>query len=115
MKPEDRNMALLWDMRGFAHEAHELVSQVSFEQLDGERMRKLALERVLELLGEAARQVSAEFQGREGDIDWRALVGQRNILAHDYGRINHRRLYDTTRQMVPSLLVELDRILGEDP
>ena len=76
-------------------------------------MRKHALERVLELLGEAARRVSEEFRGRHPQIDWRALVGQRNVLAHDYGKINHRRLYDTTRRIVPLLLVELDRIVGE--
>ena len=34
-------------------------------------------------------------------------------LAHDYGKINHRRLYDSTRRIVPSLLAELNRIFGE--
>jgi uncharacterized protein with HEPN domain len=113
MKPEDRDLALLWDMRGFAREAHDLVKRITFERLDDDSTRKRALERVLELLGEAARRVSAEFQDRHAQIDWRALVGQRNVLAHDYGKINHRRLYDTTRRVVPLLLAELDRILGE--
>jgi uncharacterized protein with HEPN domain len=113
MKAEDRDLALLWDMRGFAREAHALVKRISFERLDEDSMRKHALERVLELLGEAARRVSEEFRGRHPQIDWRALVGQRNVLAHDYGKINHRRLYDTTRRIVPLLLVELDRIVGE--
>lgn len=113
MKPEDRDLALLWDMRGFARDAHALVKRVSYEKLAKDSIRKLALERVLELLGEAARRVSPEFQARHGQIDWRALVGQRNVLAHDYGEINHRRLYDTTRKFVPLLLAYLDRILGE--
>ncbi len=113
MKAEDRDLALLWDMRGFAREAHALVRRVTFERLDGDSMRKHALERVLELLGEAARRVSPEFRGRHAQIDWRALVGQRNVLAHDYGEINHRRLYGTTRRIVPLLLADLDRILGD--
>jgi uncharacterized protein with HEPN domain len=113
MKAEDRDLALLWDMRGFAREARVLVKRVTFERLNEDSMRKLALERVLELLGEAARRVSPEFQTRNAQIDWRAMVGQRNVLAHEYGKINHRRLYDTAREIVPSLLMELDRILGE--
>ena len=113
MKAEDRDLALLWDMRGFAREAHVLVKRVTFERLNKDSMRKLALERVLELLGEAARRVSPAFQARNAQIDWRAMVGQRNVLAHEYGKINHRRLYDTAREIVPSLLAELDRILGE--
>ena len=115
MKPEDRDLALLWDMRRYAREAHDFVKRIAFERLEADQMRKHALERVLELLGEAARRVSSQFQDRNPQIDWRALVGQRNVLAHDYGKINHRRLYDTTRAMVPSLIVELDRILGAGP
>lgn len=113
MKPEDRDLALLWDMRKFARLALALVRRVAFVRLEGDETRKLALERALEVLGEAARRVSPEFQGRYPGIEWRALVGQRNVLAHDYGNINHRRLYDATRRMGPLLLAELDRILGE--
>jgi uncharacterized protein with HEPN domain len=114
MKPEDRDLALLWDMRRYGRQAHELVRRIAFERLDREAMRKLALERALEVVGEAARRVSPEFKGRHAQINWRALVGQRNVLAHDYGKINHRRLYDTTRRVVPLLLAELDRILGDE-
>ncbi len=114
MKPEDRDLALLWDMRQFARQAHEMVRRIAFERLDEDPIRKLALERALEVLGEAARRVSAKLQGQTPEIGWRDLVGQRNVLAHDYGKINHRRLYDTTRLKVPLLLVELDRILGDE-
>jgi len=113
MKPEERDPALLWDMRKFGREAHDMVRRISFEKLEGDSLRKLALERALELVGKAARRVSPDFQARHAEIDWRALVGQRNVIAHDYGKINHRRLYDSARVKVPLLLVELDRILGE--
>ena len=106
-------MAQLWDMRQFGRDARDLVRRATFEKLGGSTMRKLALERALELLGEAARRVSPGFQGKHPQIDWRALVGQRNVVAHDYGKINHRRLYDSARVKVPLLLAELDRILRE--
>ena len=113
MKPEERDLALLWDMRKFARQAHEMVKRIAFERLDEDPIRKLALERALEVLGEAARRVSAEIQGQNPQIGWRDLAGQRNVLAHDYGKINHRRLYDSARVKVPLLLAALDRILGE--
>jgi uncharacterized protein with HEPN domain len=111
MKPEDRDLALLWDMRKFALQAHEVVKRISFERLDRDSIRKLALERALEVMGEAARRVSGEFKEQHRQIGWRDIVGQRNVLAHDYGKINHRRLYDSTHRIVPLLLAELDRIL----
>jgi uncharacterized protein with HEPN domain len=115
MKHEDRDLALLWDMRNFALKAHDVVKRISFERLDRDSIRKLALERALEVMGEAARRVSGEFKEQHPKIDWRDIVGQRNVLAHDYGKINHRRLYDSTRRIVPLLLAELDRILGDAP
>jgi len=113
MKDEDRDAAHLWDMRDFAREVQRLVHRVTLDQLLGNSMRKLALERVLELLGEAARRVSENTRRKHPGIDWRRLSGQRNVLAHDYGVIDHRRLYDAAREKIPLLIAELDRILGE--
>ena len=113
MRPEDRDRAYLWDMREFARESRRLVRRIEFASLEKDSMRRLALERTLELLGEAARRVSADMQRAYPAIGWRDLIGQRNVLAHDYGEIDHRRLYDGARMKIPVLLAELDRILGE--
>jgi len=113
MKPEKRDRAYLWDMREFARDTRKVVHRISFDRLERDLMRRLALERSLELLGEAARRVSAPAKGAHPEIDWRALIGQRNVLAHDYGEIDHRLLFDHARQKIPLLLAELDRILGE--
>jgi len=111
MKPESRDPAYLWDMRSFASEAHRLVRRIDYARLEKDSMRRLALERTLELVGEAAKRVSAKFQADHPRIDWRALIGQRNVIAHDYGEISHRRLYDAARLQIPGLIVELDRLL----
>jgi len=103
----------MWDMRDFAREARQIVRRISFEKLEKDSMRKRALERVMELLGEAARRVGEDVKRRHPAIEWRRLIGQRNVLAHDYGEIDHRRLYDSARVKVPLLLAELDHILGE--
>jgi uncharacterized protein with HEPN domain len=114
MRPEDRDAAYLWDMREFARDARLVIRNVGFERLEKDKMRRLALERALELLGEAARRVSADLQDAHPGIGWRDLIGLRNVLAHDYGEIDHRRLYDSARLKVPLLIAELDRILGDD-
>jgi len=41
----------------------------------------------------------------------RRIIGQRNILAREYGRIDPRLLYQTARQDMPSLIAALERIL----
>jgi uncharacterized protein with HEPN domain len=111
MKSEDRDQAYLWDMRDFAREARRIVRRIAYDRMQKDSMRRLALERVLELLGEVARRVSPETRRAHPEIEWRDLIGQRNVLAHDYGEIDHRRLYDTARMKVPLLIDKLDRIL----
>jgi uncharacterized protein with HEPN domain len=113
MRPEARDRAHLWDMREFARASRKLVQRVSFARLERDSMRKLALERALELLGESAHRVSDATRKEHPAIDWHALIGQRNVLAHEYGDIDHRLLYDHARSKAPALLAELDRILGE--
>jgi uncharacterized protein with HEPN domain len=110
-KDEDRDAAYLWDIRKFALESHGNVRRVTFTRLEKDSIRRLALERTLELVGEGARRVSPAFQKQHPEIDWRGLIGQRNVIAHDYGEINHRRLYQAARVKIPLLLEELDRIL----
>ncbi len=109
-----RDAAHLWDMREFARQSHRLVRRIAFARLQKDPVRRLALERALELVGEAARRVSPAFRAAHPEIDWRAIVGQRNVIAHDYGEINHRRLFDAARDRVPGLVASLDRLLGKD-
>lgn len=111
MKPADPDIARLEDMRAFALEAQSLVDGVSFSRYTADRMRKLALERALELVGEAARRVSEERQRAIPEIPWRDMIGQRNVLAHMYGRIDHSQLYLTATRDLEGLVVAIDRVL----
>ena len=100
-------------MRKAAQEAHALVRRITYARLARDRVRVLALERTLEVLGESARRVSPRFQQAHPEIDWRGIIGQRNVIAHEYGEIDHRRLYAAARTRVPALIAALDRMLGE--
>ena len=111
MRPEERDAAYVWDMLSAARQARELLAGIPREAYLRERMRQLALERSLELAGEAARRVSAAFQAAHPAIDWRRIIGQRNVLAHEYGAIDQERLYRTGKENVPGLIAALEKVL----
>jgi uncharacterized protein with HEPN domain len=111
MKPEERDAAYLWDMLAAARDARELLEGRSLEAYLQDRVRRLALERALELVGEPARRVTQGFQSAHPEIDWRSIVGQRNVLAHKYGVIDHERLFKTGTESVPGLIAVLEKIL----
>lgn len=111
MRPDERDAAQLWDMLDAAREARAIVEGIPMDEYMGDSLRRRALERTIELLGEAARRVTPEFQAACPEIDWRGLIGQRNILAHEYGRINHRLLYEAAAERLPALIATLERLI----
>ena len=114
MQPEDRDAAHLWDMLQAARDAAGIVSGISRESFVGDRVRMLALERSLELVGEAARRVSDALRKKHQGIPWKEMIGLRNILAHDYGRIVHDKLYATAVREIPRLISALEALLPAD-
>jgi uncharacterized protein with HEPN domain len=110
MRPEERDAAHLWDMLQTARDAAGIVSGVTRESFRRDRMRMLALERSMELIGEAARRVSEAFRKEHPELPWKEMIGLRNILAHDYGRIDHDRLYATAVKEIPPLVAELEKL-----
>lgn len=99
--------AYLWDMREAASAALGYVAGRSEDEVLADPMRLDAIERRMEVVGEAARHVSRAFVRAHPAIPWRSIIGLRNVLAHEYGRIDQRRLVQTVMREVPVLLEQL--------
>jgi uncharacterized protein with HEPN domain len=66
---------------------------------------------MLELIGEVARRITLVGRAKHPEIQWRRVIGQRNILALEYGRVDPKLLYKTAREDMPSLIAALERIV----
>ena len=70
----------------------------------------------LTVLEEAANRISDALQARHAEVPWREIVDQRNVLIHAYDQINYRRIWNVSRNELPTLIVQLKWILSElDP
>jgi uncharacterized protein with HEPN domain len=106
-----RDDAYVLDMIRFAREVIELSNGVTRDQYVSNLGTRRSIERSLELIGEAARRVSIPFREHHPEIPWRDIIGQRSVLAHDYGDVNDDRVWETARERVPDLLRQLERLL----
>jgi uncharacterized protein with HEPN domain len=115
MSPDEKDAAYLWDMREAARETVRFLEGLNLEQFIVDRRLRLAVERELEIIGEAARRVSRGFQDAHPDVPWRAMIGQRNVLAHDYGEIDPALVWNVADQRLPELIAQLDALVPPVP
>lgn len=111
MQPEDRDPAYLWDMLEAAREVGDMLKDHDMAAFLADRVLLRATERSVEIIGEAARRVSSHYTEAHPEIPWRNIIGQRNILAHEYGQIDHGLLYKTAVEDIPTLIVLLEELM----
>lgn len=112
MKPLERDAAYLWDMLDAARQAAYLSDGIGLDDLLNDIRTRYAIERALEIIGEAARHVSRETIEAHSEIPWKGIIGFRNVLAHEYGAIDYHRLYTVLQHDLPKLVVALEKIIA---
>lgn len=90
------------DIREMCAAAAALVAR-GRPALDSDEILWLALERAVEIAGEAATQLSDAEKDRFPNLSWRELVGTRVVLAHDYHRVDHDLLWGIAVNDLPAV------------
>lgn len=67
------------------------------------------------MIGEAAKLIPAVVRDRHPEIDWRGLGGLRDVLAHQYFRIDNAIVWDVVSRELPQLVVLLRAVAASDP
>ncbi len=93
-----------------AKEALSFVRGKQRNDLDADRQLVLSLIRLIEVTGEAAAQVTVEFQTAHPDVPWAVIVGMRNRLIHAYFDVDLDRVWDTVKDDLPALIAQLEKV-----
>jgi len=115
MPPERSDPAFLWDMLDAGRTIVNMTASVTFEQYLADRKLQLAVERAIEIIGEAARRVSESFKAAHPEIPWPPIIAQRHILAHEYGEIQQDRIWRVAKTHVPALITQLEPLVPGPP
>ncbi len=95
-----------------AREALGFVQGRSRADLDADHMLSLALVRLLEIIGEAARGVSRAFREAHPEVAWSQMAGMRHRLIHGYFDVNLDVVWETVTQDLPVLIAQAEKIAG---
>jgi uncharacterized protein with HEPN domain len=93
----------------------EFVQGRTFRDYLNNRMLRGAVERHIEIIGEAARKVSTPFQEAHPEIPWRKIITQRHVLAYEYGEIKHELVWRVVTIHIPDLVKKLEALIPPPP
>ena len=111
----NRDSASLWDMVQAIQRIQEFTAGLTFAEYQASILVQSAVERQLEILGEAANRISEEFRQAYPEIGWRRVVGLRNVIIHRYDQIQHDILWNITTSELINLLAQLELLLPSNP
>ncbi len=97
-----------------AGEAAAFIAGHAAEDLSRDRVLLLALVKEIEIVGEAATQISEELRDRSPEIPWAKIKGMRNRLIHAYSDVNIELVWSTVVWDLPELLRGLDGLLARN-
>jgi uncharacterized protein with HEPN domain len=107
--------ASLLDMISAGESISRYIAGKTRKDFDTDDMLRAAVERKIEIIGEAACRISDAFQAAHPTIPWRKVMGTRHVLAHDYDEVNNDIVWKIAAVYVPELLTLIKPFLPPPP
>jgi len=99
------------DMLENAEKAVGFVEGMDFEEFAKDEKTHYAVVRAIEVIGEAIKQIPADFRSDHAEIPWRDIAGTRDKLIHEYFGVNVAVIWKTVMEDLPLLITQLKSIL----
>ncbi len=90
------------------------VAGLDFDAFDADRKTVDAVERNLEIIGEATANLPDEVLARWPEVPWRYMKGVRNLLAHEYFGVDVGIIWQTIQEDLPAITPLLHKVLASD-
>lgn len=110
-----RDPAYLWDMLEAAEKIQEFLKDKTFEDFMLDDMRRAAVERNLEIIGEAAGRISEELKHEQTEIPWQEIIALRNALIYEYYDIDYQKIWKVVSFDVPRLIEQIRPLIPPLP
>lgn len=112
--PTKRDGALLLDMLLAARDARGFLAGIDEAAFMASRLHQNAVIRSLEVMGEAAGNVSATTQTAHPQIAWREISGMRHRLIHGYADVRLDLVWSVASTRLESLIAALDPLIPDE-
>ncbi len=102
----------LQHMLDAAQEAVSFLDTLKNETLEHNRLVSQAIVRSIEIVGEAASQLSKGYKENNPHLPWAQIIGMRNRIIHAYFDIDYALVESTVKHDLPVLVGQLKKLLS---
>ena len=103
----ERDKSYIYDILKYSQEVIDILKDENHNSFVNNRIKRLAIERLIHIIGEAANHLSKDFMQENPDIPWTKIIGLRNKIVHDYGEILTDRIWLIASQSIPELMDQI--------
>jgi uncharacterized protein with HEPN domain len=86
------------------------ITNINEAEFYKNKEKKYAVVRALEIIGEAAKNLSKELRAKHKEIPWKEIAGMRDKLIHWYFGIKWELVWETVKNKIPELKNQLLQI-----
>ncbi|HEY7270194.1 MAG TPA: HepT-like ribonuclease domain-containing protein [Dehalococcoidia bacterium] len=115
MQPEEGDPGRLWDIADAAASIADFIAHTDPDAFATDDLLRSAVERKIEIIGEAAGKISTSLQEANPDVPWRAFVDMRNFVVHQCRDVHYDALWVFATRRVPDLVKAIAAPLSPEP
>jgi len=87
------------------------TEKLKLEEFTKDEVLKRAAARSLEIIGEAAKNLSDDFRKTHKGIDWKKLAGLRDKIIHYYFGVNWDIVWDVIKEHLPKIKAQIELLV----
>ncbi|MBI4141744.1 DUF86 domain-containing protein [Candidatus Woesearchaeota archaeon] len=103
-------LVLLDDILENINDIEEFSKNLTRNELEKNKLKQKAIVRSLEIIGEAAKNISSQTKEKCPEIEWKNITGARNVFVHAYFVIDNEVIWRVIKDKLPILKKQIQKI-----
>ncbi len=112
-----RESPLLWlhDIREYVSRINEYLADMSLDEYKHDSMLRDAVERNIEKISEASRNIPEDLRDQHANLPWRQIADIGNVMRHEYFRVDPEIVWNAATGFLEPLAEAIDQMIASLP